>query len=74
MMKMIDVLIKLADGEIEEGTKLIVKHTVYRLNAKGEFVRKSEVSGDYISLHGQIGTHLLNLEVKLIEAEDNEAD
>lgn len=70
-MKMIDVLVKLASGEIKKGTKLIVKHTVYRLNAKGEFVRKSN-SGDYISLHGQIGSHLLNLEVKLLEVDDNE--
>lgn len=72
-MKMIDVLCKLANGEIEEGAKLIVKHTVYHLNAKGEFVRKSN-SGDYISLHGQIGSHLLNLEVKLLEVDDNEID
>lgn len=72
-MKMIDVLCKLANGEIEEDAKLIVKHTVYRLNAKGEFVRKSN-SGDYISLHGQIGSHLLNLEVKLLEVDDNEID
>ena len=70
---MIDVLNMMAEGKIKEGTKLIVKHTVYRLNAKGEFIRKSEVSGDYISLHGQIGTYLLNLEVKLIEVEDNES-
>lgn len=68
-MKMIDVLIKLANGEIKEGTKLIVKHTVYRLNAKGEFVGMTD-SGSYISLHGQIGTYLLNLEVKLIEVEE----
>lgn len=68
-MKMIDVLCKLANGEIKEGTKLIVKHTVYRLNAKGEFVGMTD-SGSYISLHGQIGTYLLNLEVKLIEEEE----
>lgn len=68
-MKMIDVLIKLANGEIKEGTKLIVKHTVYRLNAKGEFVGMTD-SGSYISLHGQIGTYLLNLEVKLIEVQE----
>lgn len=67
-MRMIDVLVKLANGEIKEGTKLIVKHTVYRLNAKGEFVGMTD-SGSYISLHGQIGTYLLNLEVKLIEVE-----
>lgn len=73
MMKMIDVLVKLADGEIKEGTKLIVKHAVYRLNTKGEFVRKTD-SGNYISLHGKIGTYLLNLEVKLIEVEENEND
>lgn len=72
-MKMIDVLNMMAKGEIKEGAKLIVKHTVYRLNAKGEFVRKSN-SGDYISLHGQIGSHLLNLEVKLLEVDDNEID
>ena len=70
-MKMIDVLIKLANGKIKEGTKLIVKHTVYRLNTKGEFVRMTD-SGNYISLHGQIGTYLLNLEVKLLEVDDNE--
>lgn len=69
---MIDVLVKLADGEIEEGTKLIVKHTVYRLNAKGEFVGRTD-SGNYISLYGQIGTYLLNLEVKLIEVTDDES-
>ena len=69
-MKMIGVLVKLASGEIKKDTKLIVKHTVYHLNAKGEFVRKSEVSGDYISLHGQIGSHFLNLEVKLLEVEE----
>lgn len=72
-MRMIDVLNKLAKGKIKEGAKLIVKHTVYRLNAKGEFVRKSN-SGDYIFLHGQIGSHLLNLEVKLLEVDDNEID
>ena len=72
-MKMIDVLNMMAEGKIKEGTKLIVKRTVYRLNAKGEFVRKSN-SGDYISLHGQIGTYLLNLEVKLLEVDDNEID
>lgn len=71
-MRMIDVLNMMAKGEIKEGTKLIVKHTVYRLNAKGEFVGMTD-SGSYISLHGQIGTYLLNLEVKLIEVEDNEA-
>lgn len=72
-MKMIDVLCKLANGEIKEGTKLIVKHTVYRLNTKGEFVRMTD-SGNYISLHGQIGTYLLNLEVELVEVESNEID
>ena len=72
-MKMIDVLNKLAKGKIKEGTKLIVKHTVYRLNAKGEFVRRTD-SGNYISLYGQIGSHLLNLEVKLLEVDDNEID
>ena len=69
---MIEVLQKVANGEIKKDTKLIVKHTVYHLNAKGEFVRKSEFSGDYISLHGQIGTYLLNLEVKLIEVDEYE--
>lgn len=73
MMKMIEVMIKLANGEIKEGTKLIVKHTVYRLNTKGEFVRMTD-SGNYISLHGQIGTYLLNLEVELVEVESNEID
>ena len=68
-MKIIEVLQKVANGEIKEGTKLIVKHTVYRLNTKGEFVGMTD-SGNYISLHGQIGTYLLNLEVELVEVEE----
>lgn len=70
-MRMIDVLVKLADGEIKEGTKLIVKHAVYRLNTKGKFVGRTD-SGNYISLHGQIGTYLLNLKAELIEVTDDE--
>lgn len=75
-MKLIDVLVKLANDEIKEGTKLIINGVEYELNVVDVFYRRSGYTGRFIALSDD--THLskwfLNLEAELIEVEENAND
>lgn len=75
-MKMIDVLCKLANGEIKEGQKLTIDGYRYELDDEGTFRRESNV--DYIVTNEMMNDYYLNEEFLnsevLLGDESNEID
>lgn len=75
-MKMIDVLCKLAKGEIEEGAILVIEHFYYKLDDKGVF-REDTLNyavGESLTDRYYLDEEFLNEKVYLIEADEYESE
>lgn len=78
-MKLIDVLIELANGEIKDQTILEIYHPIdklytYTFNEKSKAFYSNTKYSEELSNYFQINDKFLNLEVEMIEPKDYDED